>query len=404
MKTKNTRLYLLVLAAIALFLAAAAPAYAYLSEEIEEKQEELEEVEERHRREESELEQRLNREAALEEELERLENRLSELKAEQDQLQLEIEEVKEEIGQVESELAEAEARLKEQEELLNLRLRAIQQHGWVSYIEVLFDSTSFNDFLTRLYNLSMIASNDISLIEDIQEEKEIIEAWKSELEQKKSELEAMRDQVAANEQEMQRAKEDRETVLAQLQDDINKNMQAIKDLEEEAQRLDSVIRELVAKAESQFSGVDGELKWPIEPPTWISSGYGYRNDPFSGNRAWHGGVDVAPKGGAANYILAAAEGEVIYSGWNGGYGNCIMIDHGAGTVTLYAHMSSLIADKGEVVSRGQRIGRAGTTGYSTGVHLHFEVREYEKAPVRSYPSGSPDHRYDPMQYFGGTGN
>ncbi len=403
MLTGKRNVGLLLFLLLVLTVAFSLPVFAGLNQEIEEKQEELEEVEDRQRRVESDLEQRLNREAALEDELERLEDRLDELRAEQAQLEREIEEVKGEIEQVEAELADAEARLREQEELLNQRLRAIQQHGVVSYVEVLFDSTSFNDFLTRLYNLSIIASNDIQLMEGIQEEKEIIQAWKDELEQKKASLEEMHEQVAANEREMQRAKEDREAILAQLQEDIERNMQAIKDLEEEAQRLDSVIRELIAKAESQFTGVDGELKWPIEPPTWISSGYGYRSDPFSGNRAWHGGVDVAPQGGEANYILAAAEGEVIYSGWNGGYGNCIMLDHGAGTVTLYAHMSSLLVEKGAVVSRGDRIGRAGTTGYSTGVHLHFEVREYEKGPVRNYPSGSPDHRYNPMEYFGEVG-
>ncbi|MFO7951277.1 MAG: peptidoglycan DD-metalloendopeptidase family protein [Bacillota bacterium] len=395
---------LLLLLILTLTVTVTLPAYAVITEEIEEKQEEMEEVEDQQRREESNLEQRLNREAALKDELERLENRLEELRAEQEQLRREIEELEEEISQVESELADAEAKHREQKDLLNQRLRAIQRYGWVSYVEVLFESSNFNDFLTRLYNLSKITSNDISLIEDIQEEKDIIQDWKDELEQNKKELEEMHNQVASNEQEMEQAKERRETVLAQLQKDIEKNLKAIEDLEEESQRLDSLIRELIAEAESRFGGIDGELKWPIEPPTWISSGYGYRNDPFSGNRAWHGGVDMAPHGGEANYILATAEGEVILSGWNGGYGNCIMIDHGAGTVTLYAHMSSLHVDKGEIVSRGDRIGRAGTTGYSTGVHLHFEVREYEKDPVRSYPSGSPDHRYNPMEYFGNIGS
>ena len=76
-----------------------------------------------------------------------------------------------------------------------------------------------------------------------------------------------------------------------------------------------------------------------------------------------------------------------------------MINHGGGTVTLYAHMSSLSVQVGEIVVRGQRIARAGTTGYSTGVHLHFEVREFEKTPVRSFPSGNADYRYNPMNYF-----
>jgi murein DD-endopeptidase MepM/ murein hydrolase activator NlpD len=181
--------------------------------------------------------------------------------------------------------------------------------------------------------------------------------------------------------------------------EIAGNLKAIEDLEREAQQLDAVIRKLIAEASNKFSGLQGVLQWPIEPPTWISSNYGWRRDPFSGAQAWHGGVDIAPHHGAANHILSAAEGQVIFSGWNGGYGNCLMIDHGNGTVTLYAHMNSLLVQAGDVVERGQQIARAGTTGYSTGVHLHFEVREYNKPPVRSYPSGGSDHRYNPMNYF-----
>ncbi len=393
--------YWFIILLLTLFLVAlvAAPVLAVITEEIEVKQQELEEIEKRRRDERSSLEDRLNREAALKEEIRLLEERIQELRLEQERLSREIELVEEEIESAETELADAEENLSYQEDLLKMRLRAIQQHGVVSYVEVLFDSSNFSDFLTRLHNLSIIASNDIRLIEEIQKERDIIQAWKEELEDKKASLEAMRAQVASNEAEMAQAALDRETLLADLQDEISQNLKAIQDLEREAQELDALIRTLIGKASNQFSGLQGALHWPIEPPTWVSSGFGWRRDPFSGVQAWHGGIDLAPHHGAANYILAAADGSVIFSGWNGGYGNCIMIDHGGGTVTLYAHMSSLLVRYGEDVSRGQRIARAGTTGYSTGVHLHFEVREYNKPPVRFYPSGGADHRYNPMNYF-----
>lgn len=393
--------YWFIMLLLTLFLVAlvAAPVLAVITEEIEVKQQELEEIEKRRRDERSSLEDRLNREAALKEEIRLLEERIQELRLEQERLSREIELVEEEIESAETELADAEENLSYQEDLLKMRLRAIQQHGVVSYVEVLFDSSNFSDFLTRLHNLSIIASNDIRLIEEIQKERDIIQAWKEELEDKKASLEAMRAQVASNEAEMAQAAMDRETLLADLQDEISQNLKAIQDLEREAQELDALIRTLIGKASNQFSGLQGALHWPIEPPTWVSSGFGWRRDPFSGVQAWHGGIDLAPHHGAANYILAAADGSVIFSGWNGGYGNCIMIDHGGGTVTLYAHMSSLLVRYGEDVSRGQRIARAGTTGYSTGVHLHFEVREYNKPPVRFYPSGGADHRYNPMNYF-----
>ncbi len=375
------------------------PVSAITTDEIEEKQQELEEIEKRRRDEKSALEQRLNREAALKEEMKLLENEIQELRWEQERLTEEIRLLVADISEAEAELEDAEELLKYQESLLKLRLRAIQQHGVVSYVEVLFESNSFSDFLTRLHSLSIIASNDLRLIEEFQQERDIIQAWKDELEVDKANLENMRDQVAANEARMEQAVLEREDLLGELQGEITLNLKAIQALEHEAQKLDVLIKQLIAEAQSQFSGIGGELIWPIEPPTWISSGYGWRRDPFSGAQAWHGGVDIAPHHGAANYILAAAEGQVIYSGWNGGYGNCIMIDHGGGAVTLYGHMSSLLVQKGDVVNRGQRIARAGTTGYSTGVHLHFEVREYNKPAVRNYPSGNSDYRHNPMNYF-----
>lgn len=395
---RNIWLITLLIAMFFVFTVAL-PVDAVTTAEIEAKQQELQEIEKKRRDEKGVLEQRLNREAALKDELKQLENELHVLRQEQDYLTAEIALVEDEIRQAEQELAEAEEQLRQQEDLLKLRLRAIQQHGMVSYIEVLFDSSNFTDFLTRLHNLSIIATNDLKLIEEIQAERDIIQAWKEELEVKKSNLESMRRQVLDNKSKMEQLVANREIMISDLQAEISINLKAIRDLENEAQELDTLIRKLIAEASSQFSGLQGALHYPIEPPTWISSGYGWRRDPFSGAQAWHGGVDMAPHHGAANYILAAAEGKVIFTGWNGGYGNCIMIDHGDGTVTLYAHMSSLLVNTGEVVYRGQRIARAGTTGYSTGVHLHFEVREFNKPSVRTYPSGAGDHRYNPMQYF-----
>lgn len=392
-------LSIILIVGLFLTLVSGLTASAYINDEIEERQQELAEIEKRRRAESSALQQRLNREALLKEELKALDIKINELRVELEVLAEEIVIVEGDIEQAELELADAEERLKNQHDLLKLRLRAMQKHGIVSYIEVLFESSSFSDFLTRLQSLSILASNDMRLIDEFQAERDVIQGWKDELEENRRHLISLHDQVAANESELARASMERVVILGELQEEITYNLKAIEDLEREAEQLDELIRKLIAESLSQFSGVEGKLHWPIEPPTWISSGYGWRRDPFSGAQAWHGGIDIAPHGGAANYILAAANGRIIFSGWNGGYGNCIMIDHGAGTVTLYAHMSSLLVQKDDIVAKGQRIARAGTTGYSTGVHLHFEVREYNMKPIRHFPSGNPDHRYNPMNYF-----
>ena len=204
-----------------------APADAVTNDEIEAKQQELEEIEKKRHDEKSALELRLNREAALKEELKQLENRIETLRLEQERLAVEIDLVEAEISQAEVELATAEEQLKTQEDLLKLRLRTIQQHGVVSYLEVLFESSSFSDFLTRLHNLSLIASNDLGLIEEIKRERDIIQAWKEELELKKASLENMRRQVAANEEEMAAKAGERAVVLDSLQVEIASNLKAI---------------------------------------------------------------------------------------------------------------------------------------------------------------------------------
>ncbi len=156
-----------LLLSLLIVLSLALPVYAVTNDEIESKQQELDEIEKRRRDEKSALEQRLNREAALKDELAQLESRLHELRMEQERLGGEILVVEEEIRRAEEELADAEGDLRYQEGLLKLRLRAIQQHGVISYLDVLFDSNSFPDFLTRLHNLSVIATNDLRLIEEI---------------------------------------------------------------------------------------------------------------------------------------------------------------------------------------------------------------------------------------------
>jgi len=260
MKKWNLIRAVTIICMVFLILSLAAPALAVVTEEIEAKQQELEEIEKRRRDQKNALELRLNREAALKEELKHLEFRIEELRLEQEKLAVEIAAVENEIEQAEADLAAAEAQLKSQEDLLKLRLRAIQQHGVVSYLEVLFESSSFPDFLTRLHSLSTIANNDMDLIEQIKRERDIIQAWKEELEQKKAKLENMRRQVVENEQALESAAGERVVILESLEVEIAANLKAINDLEKEAQQLDALIRKLIAEAASKFSGLQGALQ------------------------------------------------------------------------------------------------------------------------------------------------
>lgn len=386
--------WILCLSLILLFLASAV--FPVFANQLDEKRQEQAEIEKQLEAERSSLKQQRNREESLKQELDQLDRRLKALQVEKERLAAEILRTEQEIAETEAELAEAEEQLAIQDDLLKRRLRAMHEQGSVTYLEVLLGASSFSDFLTRLNNLKIIASNDLRLVEEIQAERDRIQEIKDELELKKERLEDMQRQTLANEAEIERAAETRAQILVELQAEIAKNMKAIEELEKEAASVARIIQSLIGN--NPGSGFVGRLLWPMEPNNVITSHFGWRKNPFnSAQTTWHGGLDIAPRPTAPNYILAADTGQVILAGWNGGYGNCIMINHGNGLVTAYGHMSSLLVSAGDWVAGGQRIARAGTTGYSTGVHLHFEVWDYTKPALRSgFPN---DRRQNPMSYL-----
>lgn len=383
---------LLAVALVLIFLTVeAVPVYASL-QGLEQKKEE---IDRRIKREQGNLKQYRSREAELSDELDRLDRRLEQLQTELTRVNREIGATEEEINRAEETLATTEAELAGKEELFKRRLRAIYEQSAVPYVDVLLGASTFSDFLTRFNNLKIIAANDQRLIEEVTAERDRIQQMKEKLEREKNRLDGMRRQILGSEAELERTVTSRKAVMGELRQEIVRNIEEIKKLEQDSERLENEIRSLINPG---GSGISGKLGYPVEPPTRISSGYGWRSDPFTGISSWHGGIDIGTYG-MANYILAAENGQVSLARWYSDYGNCIIIDHGGGTATLYGHLSSIQVSVGQAVSRGQRIGRAGTTGRSTGVHLHFEVREYNRAPVRYYPNGTPDYRNNPMNYF-----
>ena len=149
----------------------------------------------------------------------------------------------------------------------------------------------------------------------------------------------------------------------------------LEDLEAESKALNSEIQRLQAEQAAKngtSTKAPGAYVWPCPSSRTITSNYGYRVHPVTGAKKLHSGMDIGASYGAA--VVAAASGTVIMSKYYGGYGNCIIIDHGGGVSTLYGHMSSLVAKTGQTVSAGETIGKVGSTGVSTGNHLHFEVR------------------------------
>lgn len=395
----------LLLALIAFTFILPGHAFSSLEDKIKESQQQLGRVEKNLKDRGKKLAEFRSEEKKLESDLANLESRLQSLQRELDRLEREIREVTADIELKERELAEAEKQVEARDAFLKKRLRAIYEEGDAGYMEVLFEVNSFAEFITRLNDLKLIAENDLGLLEKAFEEKKAVEAAKEELEEERARLQNLKVEQVKNREELRKQQAAREELLKVVQENIEAQEKAINELEQESKKIEALIQQLQVEMYSQTSHYtpSGDLLWPLAGygTSWITSGYGPRVHPITGKAGqFHGGVDIGiphsrwPGSGGYNgnpvYIRAADDGVVIYAGLNGslsyGYGRLVIIDHGKGLTTLYAHCHSILVAPGQAVSRGQNVALVGSTGSSTGPHVHFEVRV----------NGT---RQNPMNYF-----
>ena len=295
-------------------------------------------------------------------------------------------------------LAEAQKRLEGREAVFYKRVRDIYINGRLSYLDVVIGSKDFRDFANRLEILKRIIDSDIKLIDEIKKERAEIAARKQALEQSRAKLVELEKAAAAKQAEIEQKKKEREVVLQKAQNDRAIAMQAIEELNASSAQITSLLKARQAEraaaraaaeaaAQQSSSGYSwvqgtGQLGWPVSGE--ITSPYGYRTHPIWGTTIYHSGIDIGVDEGTP--VHAADGGTVAWSGWMGGYGYAVVIDHGNGMSTLYAHNSDLAVSEGQDVGKGQVVAYAGSTGNSTGPHVHFEVRI----------SGDP---VDPMGYL-----
>lgn len=281
-----------------------------------------------------------------------------------------------ELARARAELALVEARLKKRNDLLSVRLVDTYKHGTVSYAGVLLGSDDFWDLLSRGYVLRRILDSDVQLVQSIKEDKATAEAYKAKLEQKEQErLELERQQTAATQATLRDTRQ-RQYLLQQIEKDRAAYEQALAEFQKASAGLEAMIRRMQATPAGQKRVANpwrGSYKCPISTQYRISSRFGWRTHPVHGGRSFHTGVDLACPSGTP--IKAAADGLVIHSGWYGVYGNTVIIDHGGGVSTVYAHCSTLRVSRGRTVKQGQTIAAVGSTGLSTGPHLHYELRK-----------------------------
>lgn len=329
------------------------------------------------------IEESNNRLEYVESELTATLQKVQELNASIEQYQAEYNDLNNQIAGLENEIAttdleleEIETKYQKKQNLLKKRTVALYEAGDTTYLDVLLSSGNLIDFISNYYLLEQIIEYDTELIEEIEQERKIIEIRKSQQEKKKTDLKVAKAKVNQMHILMENNIMLQESYTATLTEE-EKNLQAqIDQYKAEQAEIEKQIQAAIQWSGAfaiQFTG--GVMLWPIGTEgTYITSGYGSRLHPIQGVYRYHDGIDIGNAGFGAP-VISAADGVVTYAGDMGGYGNCVMVNHGNGIVTLYAHGQDITTTLGTVVKQGDIIMTVGSTGNSTGPHLHFEVRK-----------------------------
>ena len=303
----------------------------------------------------------------------------------------ELKATEEKIAATQAELEKTRARLQVREGVFTKRVRDIYMHGQLSYLDVVLGAKDFSDFSNRLELLRRIIDADITLISDIRQERAAIETAKQELETQRARQAQLRDQAAAKRDEIESRRKEQQAILYQAQNDKAVAEQAYNEYQQSSQAIAEMLRQRAADRAAQAAAAaaqassgggggssdsyqpvsgSGAMIWPVNGV--VTSPYGYRTHPIFGTTIYHSGMDIGVDYGTP--VHAADGGVVVEAGWISGYGYAVIIDHGNGLSTLYGHNQELAVSEGQAVSQGQVIAYAGSTGNSTGPHVHFEVR------------------------------
>lgn len=308
----------------------------------------------------------------LNEKTEKLEEKINQSNEKIEKINSESKKLKEEIKQLEEDI-------NSNEEILGERLKVINNNYTLGYLKVILSSNSISDFLNNIYIVQEVVAQDKQMLKDLESDKSEVEDKKETIDKNKEEAKVIKDELVKDKEGLEEDKSE----LKKLKKELLKEEEA---LEEKLQKIaakestvsnnsssnDSTSDNSNSDSSSTSNAVISNGSWPVPGYSRISSPFGYRIHPVLGTKKLHTGIDIpAPTGTPA---VAVASGTVIYSGVQGSYGNTVMIRHDNGLVSLYAHNSSLVVKVGDRVKKGQVVTKIGSTGRSTGPHLHFEIR------------------------------
>lgn len=276
------------------------------------------------------------------------------------------------LKELQTELARAEALYQQRQSATVARLRFLQRQqgseGWA----VLLQSDSLNEFLDRRNQLKRVYQADNKILETLKAEADVLEQRKRGVERQKNEIALITQELQSQKAEYQAQAQTQSALVTRLQNDRQALEEAENQLERDSSRVTQLIQERIAAQDRNKIVLRGTGQFSFPSGGRLTSSFGYRLHPVLGYRRFHAGVDFGASSGSP--IRAADSGTVIFAGWYGGYGRAVIVSHGGSLTTLYAHTSQVYVSEGQAVQRGQVIAAVGSTGLSTGPHLHFEVR------------------------------
>ena len=281
-----------------------------------------------------------------------------------------------EIDITDQELENAKTKEEKQYSDMKLRIKYFYEKGETSLLENILSGDNLEDILTRAEYIQSITDYDRKKLNELVEMKNSIIIFENQLENEKSELLLLKETEIAQKDNIEKLIAEKTKELEDTKSKINTSQAELKKLKEEEKKQEAEIlaieRAILARGNSKRI-LSGGLIWPCPDSKRITSGFGNRKSPTKGGSTYHQGIDIGAPTGTT--VLAAAAGEVVISKYSYSGGNYIMIDHGSGIFTVYMHLSKRSVDVGREVSQGQKIGEVGSTGYSTGPHLHFGIRK-----------------------------